>query len=171
MVMVQYKMLEPLQGGDNGTDWVYRPDKQFKKQLARMKRFSLEGTPELSEYRINPQAFYLKFVRRDASLGKSPITIPIDHFEALRNDPACTGPRGVFRISFNTLDRRYLRQRTFFDLIRSGYIGTYAETTGELANLIEGTLKKNRGVVVALHSHTIPITTRKNVVVNKKGLY
>ena len=152
IVMVQYKMLEPLRE-DKDTDWIYRPDAQFEKQLASMKRFSSTQPPEPHEYRINPQAFYLKFVQRDASLSKSSITMPIDHFDVLRNDPACAGSRGAFRISFNTLDGRYLRQNTFFDLIRSGYIGTHAETTTSLAKFIEWALKNNRAVVAALHSH------------------
>ena len=157
MVMVQYKMLEPL-GDGRDTDWVYRPDEQLERQLARMRSFGSRGAPGLSEYRLNPQAFYLKFVRRDASLGRTPITIPIEHFEKLRNDPACAGPGGAFRISFNTLNGRYLRQRTFFDLIRSGYIGTYTETTGDLEELIEEILRNKRGAVVALHSRRSPTT-------------
>ena len=47
-------------------------------------------------------------------LSKSSITMPIDHFDVLRNDPACAGSRGAFRISFNTLDGRYLRQKHLF---------------------------------------------------------
>lgn len=148
IVMVQYKMLEPLED----KDWIYRPDAQFKKQLASMKGVRFNQPPEPHEYRINSQAFYLKFVQRDAALSKSSITMPIDHFEVLRNDPACIGPRGAFRISFNTLDGRYLRQATFLDLIRSGYIGTHAETTKSLAKFIEWALKNNRAVVAALHS-------------------
>ncbi len=153
IVMVQYKMLEPTRE-DNGTDWIYRPDDQFGKQINRMKSFRFSQPPEPYEYRINPQAFYLKFVRRDASLGKSPITMPIDHFEVLQNDPACIGPRGAFRISFDALDGRYLRQTAFFDLIRSGYIGAYAQDTKNLEILIEEILKDNRAVVAATASHS-----------------
>ena len=156
IVMVQYKMLEPLREDDD-TDWIYRPDDQFEKQVALMKSFSFPEPPEPHEYRLNPQAFYLKFVRRDASLGKSPATIPIDHLEALRNDPAFKGPRGAFRISFDALDGRHLRQTTFLDLIRSGYIGAYAQTTRSLEILIEETLKDNRAVVAAAASHSQPL--------------
>ena len=155
IVMVQYKMLEPTRE-DNDADWIYRPDDQFGKQVARMKSFSFPEPPEPHEYRLNSQAFYLKFVRRDASLGKSPITIPIDHFEVLQNDPACIGSRGAFRISFDALDGRYLRQTTFFDLIRSGYIGAYAQDTKNLEILIEETLRGNRAVVAAVASHSQP---------------
>lgn len=156
IVMVQYKMLEPTREDDD-TDWIYRPDDQFGKQVDRMKSFSFPEPPEPHEYRLNPQAFYLKFVRRDASLGKSPITMPIDHFEVLQNDPAFKGPRGAFRISFDALDGRYLRQTAFFDLLRSGYIGAYAQDTKNLEILIEEILKGNRAVVAAVASHSQPL--------------
>jgi len=39
--------------------------------------------------------------------------MPIDHFERLREDPACVGPKGGFRVSYRT--------RYFTD---SGIIGT-----------------------------------------------
>jgi len=62
VVMVQYKMLEPCP--HNGeTDWIYRPDLQLAKEIARMKRFSHSHPPETLEYRINPQVYYLKFVK------------------------------------------------------------------------------------------------------------
>lgn len=151
VVMVQYKMLKPHR--KNGeTDWIYRPDGQFKKELARMKLFSDSHSPGPLEYRINPQVFYLRFVRRDATLGKSAVTIPIDHFEILRDDPACKGPKGAFRISFDTLDGRYLRQDGFLDLVHSGYIGAYAQTTTDLHTLINAILKDGRAVVAAVQS-------------------
>ncbi len=53
IVMVQYKMLEPTRE-DNGTDWIYRPDDQFGKQVDRMKSFNFPGPPEPHEYRLNP---------------------------------------------------------------------------------------------------------------------
>ena len=37
--MVQYKMLERHRQGRK-TDWIYRPDRQFEKEMDRMKRFS-----------------------------------------------------------------------------------------------------------------------------------
>lgn len=153
IVMVQYKMLEP-QHDSGETDWIYRPDKQLAKETTRMKRFSKAKPPGLLEYRINPQVFYLKFVRRGALLGKSAITMPIDHFEVLRRDPNSQGPRGAFRISYDVPDGRYLRQQPFFDLIRSGYIGAHAETTSDLRLLVDATLKNDRAVITAIHSHS-----------------
>ena len=111
-------------------------------------------TPGSLEYRLNPQVCYLRFVRRDAVLGKSAVTMPIDHYETLRNDPACKGPKGAFRISYNTLHGRYLRQEGFLDLIRSGYIGAYAQTTHDLTILINEILKGGRAVIGAVQRFT-----------------
>lgn len=151
VVMLQYKMLEPTRSSGD-TDWLYRPDGKFSEELARMKLFSEAHVPGALEYRINPQVFYLRFVRRDAQLGKSAITIPVDHFDILRNDPACNGPKGAFRVSFNALDGRYLRQDCFLDLVSAGYIGAYAKGTADLTALIEATLRSNRAVVAAVRS-------------------
>ena len=149
IVMVQYKMLERLQTAKQ-TDWLYRPDKQLEEEISRMKRFSNSHVPDLLEYRINPQVYYLRFVRRDAELGKQAVTMPIDHFKTLRNDPGFKGPKGAFRISYDTLGGRYLRQEGFLDLLRSGYIGAYAQEAGDLTNLIRAIIRNDRAVVAAM---------------------
>ena len=151
VVMVQYKMLEPHPKG-RSTVWIYRPDSQFEEELDRMKFFSQSHPPGSLEYRINPQVFYLRFVRRDATLGKSTITVPVDRYEMLRNDPECKRPRGGFRITYDTLDGKYLRQEAFIELVRSGYIGAHAKTTADLETLVRAILNGDRAVVAALHS-------------------
>lgn len=150
IVMVQYKMLD--QGSNrNQSDWIYRPDNQLEVELARMKRFSQTHSPGQLEYRINPQVFYLRFVRRDAILGKSPVTIPVDHFDILRDDPSCKGPRGGFRITYDSLAGKYLRQEEFLGLLRAGYIGAYAQTSADLACLISAVVNDGYAVVRAVH--------------------
>ncbi len=151
IVMVQYKMLEYNRKGPT-TDWIYRPDRQLEKEMNRMRLFGQSHSPGPLEYRINPQVFYLRFVRRDAALGKSTVTMPIDHFEILRDDPSCRGPKGAFRISYDTLDGKYLRQTGFLDLVRSGYIGAHAKTTADLKSLIMQILKGNCSLVGAVHT-------------------
>lgn len=152
IVMVQYKMLEAIKD-DEDTDWIYRPDGQLDKEIKRMKQFSRAHPPGPHEYRINPQVYYLRFVKRDAELGKGAVTMPIDHFDVLRHDPKCKGKRGGLRITYETLDGRYLRQVSFFDLIRSGYIGAYADTTASLKELVALTLQNGRAVVAAVQSY------------------
>ena len=75
---------------------LYYPDAdaQFQEELERMKLFSQSHSPGPLEYRINPQVFYLRFVRRHAMLGRSTVTMPVDHFEVLRHNPENKGPRG-----------------------------------------------------------------------------
>ena len=117
-----------------------------------MHRFSSSRAPGPLEYRLNPQVFYLKFIRRDATLGKSTQTMPIDHYEVLKKDPKCIGPKGGFKITYDTLDGRYMRQGAFVDLISSGYIGAYADTTAALKELVDATLNDGRAVVAAIQS-------------------
>ena len=152
IVMLQYKMLEPSSGEGAEADWVYRPDEQLDEEIRRMRLFASDHAPGPHEYRLNPAVFYLKFVKRDGRLRDGSIITPIDHFEKLRNDPACRGPRNGLRVSYKSLSGRYLRQGGFLDLVRSGYIGAHAETTEHLKVLVEAVLKSDRSVVAAIQS-------------------
>ena len=151
IVMLQYKMLDPTRKGD-GADWIYRPDDRLELEIERMKKFQKEITPGEYEYRLNTQVFYLRFVKRDAGLKNAGITIPIDHFERLRADPESRGPRGGFRISFDSLAGRYLRQTAFLELVRSGYIGANAGTTKHLKELVRSVVHGEKSVVAAIQS-------------------
>lgn len=154
IVMLQYKMLEPVnkRGGDK--DWIYRPDAQLDSEIRRMRQFSTQHPPGQYEYRLNPQVFYLKFIKRDGALKNAAIITPLDHFERIRADPTCQGPRGGLRISFNGLAGRYLRQSAFLDLLRSGYIGAHAETTAHLKELVQAVIRGNKAVVAAVQSQS-----------------
>lgn len=150
MVMLQYKMLEPAGKVDDQVDWVYRPDAKLDAEITRMKKFSSAHSPEPQEYRLNPGIFYLKFVKRDASLAGGGIITPLEHFEKLRADPASKGPRKGIRVSYRTLGGRYLRQTPFLDLVKCGYIGAHAATTAHLRVLIDAILDGNKAVVAAI---------------------
>lgn len=152
VVMVQYKMLNPSRTEGGPTDWLYRPDEDLAKQIAKMKLFARQHAPGEREYRLNPQVFYLKFVRRDAALTNGSVITPLDHFEQLLTDPACRGERDGLRISFVSLRGRYMRQGAFVDLVRSGYIGAFAPTTDFLAALIQSVLDGDRAVVAAVQT-------------------
>ena len=151
VVMLQYKMLD-LEGKKDAPDWVYRPDKQLQKQLAAMRSFQGGSHRRPHEYRINPQVFYWKFVKRDASPGHGAVIVPLDHFEILMKDPACTGAKGAFRISYESLKGRYLRNNAFIDLVKSGYIGSYVEESEALKRIIDAILSDDKAVVLAIKS-------------------
>lgn len=150
IVMLQYKMLEPAGKIDDQVNWVCRLDAQLDTEIARMKAFSSAHAPGPKEYRLNSGIFYLKFVKRDASLASGGIITPLDHFEKLRADPACKGPRKGVRVSYRTLSGRYLRQTPFLDLVKCGYIGAHAATTAHLRVLIDAILDGNKAVVAAV---------------------
>jgi hypothetical protein len=154
IVMLQYKMLEPLRVEGAETDWIYRPDSKLKSEITRMQKFAAGGSGRLSEYRLNPAVFYLKFVKRNGAISKGGIIMPIDHFEKLSLDPACQGPRNGLRVSYNSLSGRYLREHAFVDLVRSGYVGAHSETTENLMVLVEAVLKNDRAVVAAIQTAT-----------------
>lgn len=153
--MVQYKMLEASRQDGHLTDWLYRPDQALADQIAKMKIFSAQHVPGSSEYRLNPQVFYLKFVKRNAALSNGSILTPVDHYEQLARDPASRGERDGLRIGYDALGGRYMRLGAFVDLIKSGYIGAYAQTTDHLAALIQAVLDGDRAVVAAVQTASL----------------
>ena len=152
IVMLQYKMLKSEPRRDQPDDWIYRPDDQFDKELSRMRQFSGSNPPRPDEYRLNPNAFFLKFVRSNALLNRGGIIMPLEHFDKIRTSPVCLGKRGGVRVSYESLSGCYLRQAPFFDLVRSGYIGAYADTTEKFKTLIKWILEAGKGAVAAIQS-------------------
>lgn len=150
VVMLQYKMLEAAGKVDDQTDWVYRPDAQLDIEINRMKAFAVAHAPGPNEYRLSSQVFYFKFVKRDATLGEGGIVLPLDHFEKVRATPSFKGPKKGLRLSYKSLNGRYLRQTPFLDLIKCGYIGAHAQTATDLRVLIEAILDGNKAVVAAI---------------------
>ena len=75
-----------------------------------MRKFAADHVPGQHGYRLNPSVFYLKFVKRDGLISKGSIITPLDHFDKLRKDPACRGPKKGLRVSYKSLSGRYLRQ-------------------------------------------------------------
>lgn len=147
VVMVQHKMLESSGGG-----WVYRPDSQFDKEIERMEAFARPGHGSEAEYRLHSGVFYLKFVKRDASIRQGGILMPLDHFQSFVTTPASRGRRGGLRVDYDALDGRYMREQPFVDLIRAGYIGAYADDTMRLQTIIDAILRDGGAVVTAIQS-------------------
>lgn len=166
LVMVQYKMMEnvaaarrpPTETSNEakGERWLVPIDGQFLDELARMRRFDLDGSGT-GPYRLNPGAFYIKIVKREASTSSAGIIISLAHLDDLLGGGSVAGPRGGLRISYDELAGHYLRAEGFVELVRSGYIGTRGGTTKHLKALIEATLIGGRGVVAAIQSAFAPI--------------
>jgi hypothetical protein len=149
IIMVQYKMLERLRDPETEVvDWVYRPDIQLERELARMRLPSFAGS--IDDYRLHRDPFFFKFVRRKGD-GEShhSFIISRDHLEQLFDNPLHSGPRGGVRISFDALGGAYLRDADLGGLIKSGYVGTHRNESEALQALISEVARGNRALVLA----------------------
>lgn len=143
IVMVQYKMLEPV-----GDDWQFRRDAQLDKEIARMK---IPPTKTAADgYRLHASPFFFKFVRRKGDGDKhSSFIMTLEHLNRILASPAGKGAKGGVRLSYEGLKGAYLREADLLGLIRSGYIGTHQVETDALKPIIESVSKGDRALVLA----------------------
>jgi hypothetical protein len=152
LVMVQYKMMEPAERhrrrviiGSYAYDeldeqeWLVRIDKQFGDELARMEAFDKDLAPN-GPYRLNSGAFFIRLVKRYASINTASIVLSLGHLNQLIVEGNLNGKRGGLRISYRGLAGHYLRTEPFVELVRSGYIGTRGATTQHFQTLIDAAL-------------------------------
>ncbi|KRR25269.1 hypothetical protein CQ14_09670 [Bradyrhizobium lablabi] len=144
LVLIQYKMLEP---NGSESDWLYRPDAQLDVEIERMERFQQTVTGPAS-YRLNPEAFYMKFVKRKSGVGSGSITIALSHFKELAR--SSNDPEKRVRVSFNALNGHYLREAGLIDLIKGGYIGCHSELSEGFTELINAVVRGGNAVVAAI---------------------
>jgi hypothetical protein len=144
IVMIQYKMLKE----EEGKDWIFRPDKQFKAEIGRMKIPPAEGMK--NDYRLHPRPFFFKFVKRKV-IDDSPqsFLLSLDHVIQVLASSRSTGKKGGIRMSYQGLDGTYLREADMIGLIRSGYIGTHRVQSDALSVLIDEAARGNRALVLA----------------------
>jgi hypothetical protein len=148
-VMVQYKMLithtDPV---SVKTDWIFRPDEQFRSEVERMRLLSIKG--KLEDYRMHRSPFFFKFVKRKGD-GESHASyvVSLDHLNHVLDSPKSKGPKGGVRVGFESLEGVYLRETDLLGLIRSGYIGTHRIETNALKPFIEGVSEGKRALVLA----------------------
>lgn len=146
VVMVQYKMLEEDKKAKD--DWNFRPDKQLRDEIARMKIPAIQATP--TDYRLSRNPFFFKFVKRKiVDDSHQSFLVSLDHLNHILATPAAKGPRGGVRMSYDALDGTYLREADMIGLIRSGYVGTHGAETTALATIIDAVAKGNKAVVLA----------------------
>ncbi len=148
IVMIQYKMLEEERRRNGSSDWLFRPDNQFQKEVARMQIPASQGAK--MDYRLNSSPFFFKFVKRRL-MNRSPksFLVSLDHLQHILASPEAQGTRGGVRVSYDTLDGTYLRQTDMISLIYSGYVGTHRTQTEALATIIDEVSRGNRALVLA----------------------
>ena len=148
IIMVQYKMLEEVRRKDGGSDWIFRPNNQYEKEVARMQIPASQGA--LKDYRLNSSPFFFKFVMRKLfDTSPTSFLVSLEHLEQVLVSLEAQGPRGGIRMSYDALDGTYLRQGDFISLIRSGYVGTHRAQTWALAKIIDEVSRGDRALVLA----------------------
>lgn len=148
IVMVQYKMLEEARQASGDYDWLFRPDKQLRDEIARMQIPAFEGM--LSDYRLSRNPFFFKFVKRKiVDDSHQSFLVSLDHLNQILAAPESKGPKGGVCLSYEALEGTYLRETDMLGLIRSGYIGTHRTETDALSTIINEAAKGNKAVVLA----------------------
>ena len=148
IVMVQYKMLEEGKQGGVRHDWLFRPDKQLRDEIARMKLPDFQGA--LTDYRLSRNPFYFKFVKRKiVDDSHQSFLVSLAHLNQILASPEAKGPKDGIRLSYDDLDGTYLREADMISLIRSGYIGTHRAETEALSTIISSAAKGNKALVLA----------------------
>lgn len=148
IVMLQYKMLKEDTQDSGTNDWLFRPDKQLRDEIARMRLPAFENP--LTDYRLNHNPFFFKFVKRKIGDDScQSFLVSLEHLNRILAAPEAKGPKGGVRLSFEALEGTYLREADMLGLIRSGYIGTHRAETESLATIIGEAAKGNKAVVLA----------------------
>lgn len=159
-VLVQYKRLVAEAGGKA----VYRPDsdRNYAVELEKMNK-AIEDLGRLpstinsvNDYRLGSDAFFFKFceARQKSSLDAGMVSgmyIPLGIWNQFAGSDQSRGPRGGLRIDWDNHPRSFNNSR-FCQLLKEGWIGSSAEQTERLDEIIEGTLAGRRMLILATTS-------------------
>ncbi len=157
LIFVQYKAMKK-EGSDG---WFYTPDAQLKLQLKAMAaartamRKRAKSAATLAAQRLNDEPFYFKLCERrkpdatDASLiaGMSMNSL---HFEEFLTLPeAKDGPSGGIRAGYKNC-HRFFNNTEFIALVKGGWIGTSAQSSEFMKEVVTASLSGKRALVYAL---------------------
>jgi hypothetical protein len=153
-VLIQYKSLRR-----EGSEWVYRPDEQLKKELARMRAIPVEawsGRPD--DFRLTAEACYIKVCK---SLLSTPLAeglipgwyLPVSYWDALSSFGKLSGPKGGIVLTANTVGR-YLNNEQFVGMIARGWLGSRGDASRWIDEVIRLGLEEGKSIILAAHSRT-----------------
>ena len=157
LIFVQYKGMEK----DGNDGWFYTPDAQLKAQLTAMTaaRTAMDSRTRvaatLAAQRLNDEPFYFKLCERrkpdadDASLvaGMSMNSVHFEEFLTLPD--ARGGPSGGIRVGYKNC-HRYFNNTEFVALAKGGWIGTSAQGSDFMKEVVTASFEGKRAVVYAL---------------------
>jgi len=165
-VLVQYKKMSK----DRKGRWSYRPDAQLAEEMSRMRRVDSAADAsahlDATTWRLNPRACFLKLVAPPRTFDPaadrllSGIYLPLSYLDQLLKHDSTLGPRGGRRLGYDNVDR-YITTGMFTSLVREGWIGSRGITTQALSKIVEGSLERDRAVVVAEEAGSVPGAARR----------
>jgi hypothetical protein len=157
-VFVQYKTMRSL--SRNGDRVGYRPDKQLRDELKRMRKIRVgPDDGALDSYRFDAACAFLKLCKPVEALDFSPrelvggMYLPLDYYDRLVDSKEAKGPRGGVVLSYETVRRR-IRNDLFIRLVRDAWVGTRGVTTERLMEAVLAGLAADRSVTIAAASRT-----------------
>ncbi|MFC9470981.1 hypothetical protein ACFTS5_02230 [Nocardia sp. NPDC056952] len=159
-VLVQYKMMSAGQGSRiDPSNWRFRPDKQFRDQLVRMR--NVESSQRQGDdcesahdsYRLGQSLTYFKFCRHDTGLDAKTQLMKGSYVSTEFVDvllASTQGPRGGQVVDGGILRDRGLDNAAFISLVRTSLIGSSGATSDELQRVVAASLAGDRSVVFAM---------------------
>lgn len=152
LVLVQYKRMDPRKGN------YYYPDGDtgLAVELERMKKVDMLAAASVSadhDFRLDPAPSWLKICQSSAFIPQTADMVTgmyftREHFDRLRKDPRCQGPRGGTRFGLKNTPH-YLDNTMFHRLVETGLIGTTGTSTQVLYDQIMLSFEGHKSLVVA----------------------
>lgn len=146
-VFIQYKAMHGWEEG-------YRPNEQLKKQILSMAKMLNEAGPptptECHEFRLHTNPFFLKlcpkvqFVKESSELSLG-MYIPLEYWNFLEANGVLSGSHGGQVANINNVGR-YLRNTEFAALVRDAWVGSSAQQSDKLGDIIKETLEAGNSV-------------------------
>ena len=158
-ILVQYKRLKK-----SGMDWWFDlNEEQICKQLAAIEKikqkWKIEAEmPELHEYRIGNECFFVKFIQDEVSDAQSKSLfsgwyVPVEYLQLLKKKETGNGDRGGCRLTEQNV-QRWFSNSDFAPLVSSGWIGTCGKATRSINEMVNASLEGNRALVFAVAERT-----------------
>ncbi len=157
-VSVQYKRMSKEENGDKVTLGFRPTDKQFRKELLRMKAFAakhqkLQST-DPNDYRLGGEAFYFKIcgsiiLQPESTRPLAGMHVPLSLMESLLQADSIKGPKGGMRITWDNVGR-YIGNDLFVQLVQDGWIGTHLGQEAELSEIIQRSLEADHSAIIAV---------------------
>jgi hypothetical protein len=156
-ILVQYKRMIEKDGVLR-----YRPihDPSHEKEMSRMRAaekllqaIPLTSSSDTNAYRLSTKPFFIKLCETNAKTALdsgmvSGMYVPLSLWRRLLKSPVVRGPKGGIRITWDNCARRFSNNE-FTNLLRYGWIGSSAEHSKKLSEIIESVLRSGRMLVLA----------------------